>query len=70
MQEMTGIFEFIKGLKIIEAVHLLPYHNLQTDKYKRIGLEYELSEIPNDESPNINEIINLFATEFRTKVGG
>ncbi|MCL1848355.1 MAG: glycyl-radical enzyme activating protein [Clostridiales bacterium] len=70
MREMTGIFEFIKGLKNIETVHLLPYHNLQTDKYKRIGIEYELSEISNDESPNMNEIINLFATKFRTKVGG
>ena len=70
MPEMTRIFNFIKRLNNIEAVHLLPYHNLQTDKYKKIGKEYELSGIPNDESPNMTEIINLFATKFRTKVGG
>ena len=68
--EMTGIFEFIKGIKNIETVHLLPYHNIQTDKYKKIGKQYGLSEIPNDESPNIGEIEHLFATRFKTKVGG
>ena len=70
MKEMTGIFEFIKNISNIEMVHLLPYHNIQTDKYKRIGKEYELSEISNDESPNMNEIKALFETKFRTKIGG
>jgi pyruvate formate lyase activating enzyme len=70
MPEMTGIFEFIKGIKNIKAVHLLPYHNIQTDKYKKIGKQYELPEIPNDESQNIEKIENLFASKFQTKVGG
>jgi pyruvate formate lyase activating enzyme len=68
--EMTGIYNFIKGIKNIETVHLLPYHNIQTDKYKKIGKQYELSEIPNDESPNIGEIKSLFSSGFRTKIGG
>ena len=70
MGEMTAIFEFIKAFKNIKAVHLLPYHNIQTDKYKKIGKQYELSEISGDESPNMNEIKNLFATKFQTKIGG
>jgi len=70
LSEMTGIFHFIRDLKNIEAVHLLPYHNIQTDKYKKIGMKYELSHIPNEESPNINEIVGLFTAKFRTKIGG
>ena len=70
MAEMTGIFEHIKDMKNIETVHLLPYHNIQTDKYKKLGKDYELSEITTDESPNINEITRLFSTKFRTKTGG
>jgi pyruvate formate lyase activating enzyme len=70
LQEMTGIFEFIKGIKNIETIHLLPYHNIQTDKYNRIGKKYELPEISNDESPNMNEIKRLFSAKFRIKVGG
>jgi pyruvate formate lyase activating enzyme len=70
LPEMTGIFDFIKGIENIEAVHLLPYHNIQADKYIKIGMQYELSEIPNDESANIDEIERLFSTEFKTKTGG
>jgi len=70
MTEMRGIFDFIKGMKNIEIVHLLPYHNIQTAKYKKIGKQYELPGISGDESPNMNEIKNLFGTRFRTKTGG
>ena len=70
MNEMNGIFEFIKNMKNIEMVHILPYHNIQTGKYKKIGKEYMLPYISNEESPNINAINNLFAAKFRTKIGG
>jgi pyruvate formate lyase activating enzyme len=70
MEEMTGIFEFIKDMKNIEAVHLLPYHNIHIEKYKRLGKQYELVEIPNDESPNMKRINDLFSNKFMTKVGG
>ena len=68
--EMTGIFDFIRDIKNIEAVHLLPYHNIQTDKYKRIGKQYELSGISGDESPNMEKIKSMFSEKFRIKVGG
>jgi pyruvate formate lyase activating enzyme len=70
LYEMTGIFEFIKDIKNIEVVHLLPYHNIQADKYNRIGKKYELPEISSDESPNMNEIKRLFSAKFRIKAGG
>ena len=73
--EMTGIFNFIEGLSNIEAVHLLPYHNIQADKYRRIGKQYELldisgMEVSGDESPNMDKIKSLFADKYRTRVGG
>jgi len=70
LQEMKGIFEFIKNIKNIETVHLLPYHNIQTDKYNKIGKKYELPEISRNESPNMEEIKRLFSAKFRIKVGG
>ena len=68
--EMKGIFDYIKGLNGIEIVHLLPYHNIQGDKYKRLGMKYELDELPGDESPNMKELLEIFSKKFRTKVGG
>ena len=70
MGEMTEIFTFIKGFKNVEAVHLLPYHNIKTEKYNRLGKQYEFLEMANFESPNMDEIKSLFAAKFRTKVGG
>lgn len=68
--EMAGIFEFIKDFKNIETVHLLPYHNIQIDKYKRLGIQYELSDISGDESRNMKAISRIFEGRFRAKVGG
>ena len=70
MPEMTAIYEFICGFKNIQAVYLLPYHNIHTEKYKKIGKQYELAEISGDESPNMNAIKDMFAAGFPTKVGG
>ena len=70
MAEMTEIYNFIKAFKTIESIHLLPYHNIQSDKYKRLGKHYELSDISSDESPNMCLIKSLFSKKFRTKTGG
>ena len=70
MKEMTGIFDFISGIKNIEAVHLLPYHNIQTDKYERLGKRYELTEVSGSESPHMKEIESLFNSKYKTKIGG
>jgi len=70
MKEMTGIFEFMDGIQNIESVHLLPYHNIQADKYKKLGKQYELQEIPGSESPNMDKLKELFESRFQTKVGG
>ena len=70
MNEMRLIFNFIKNYQNITAVHLLPYHNLQAHKYKKIGKHYELENISGSESPNMNEIHKLFGGKFAVKIGG
>jgi pyruvate formate lyase activating enzyme len=70
MQEMNGIFEFLKTIGNIETVHLLPYHNIHVNKYKKTGILYELSGISGAQSPNMDKIQNLFGSRFKTKIGG
>lgn len=70
ISEMNEIFEFIKDFSNIAAVHLLPYHNIQADKYNRMGKQYELAGISGDESPNMGAIHRLFSSKFTTKIGG
>ena len=69
LQEMVDIYDFIKDMPNIETVHLLPYHNLQSEKYNRLGKQYELSGIP-DKNPDMDTIVKVFIGNFRTKVGG
>ena len=70
LPEMTGIFNFIKDFPNIETVHFLPYHNIHSDKYKRLGKKYGLPEISGGESPNMKAILNIFNGRFKTKIGG
>jgi len=68
--EMNDIFNFIKDFPNIETVHLLPYHNIHSDKYNRLGKKYELSGISDSESPNMSAIVKIFRGRFNTKIGG
>ena len=70
MREMAEIYKFIRDFTNIAAIHLLPYHTMQSAKYKKIGKEFALADIPGTESPNMREIQALFETTFPVKVGG
>ena len=37
--------EFIKSLKTVKKVELLPYHNLGEHKWEKLGFEYKLKGI-------------------------
>ena len=69
LKEMAGIFNYIKGIKNIETVHLLPYHNIHAGKYKKIGKQYEYSENPGT-GLTVNDIKDIFAGNFQTIIGG
>lgn len=69
-EEMTKICLAIKGLAIDE-VNLLPYHNIQTEKYKRLGQEYLLNDVPSGDTADLEGLRALFGSYgFKTKIGG
>jgi pyruvate formate lyase activating enzyme len=70
VEEMTGIFNFIKDFDNIKTVHFLPYHNIQSEKYLKMNRLYELSDIINNEITVMPKITNLFASRFLVKKGG
>lgn len=43
---IIGLKEFIKDLKNIEKVELLPYHTMGVEKYKKLNINYELKQVP------------------------
>jgi pyruvate formate lyase activating enzyme len=42
-QEMISIIDFTVSLQSIKEIHFLPFHNLGSEKYKMLGLEYYYS---------------------------
>jgi pyruvate formate lyase activating enzyme len=42
-QEMNKIIDFSASLKTVNEIHFLPFHNLGSEKYKMLGMEYNFS---------------------------
>lgn len=55
----------------IKEVHLLPYHQAGVEKYKRLNLEYQLSEVDTPNEEMMQALANIFRTyNLKVKIGG
>ena len=43
---LSGLGRFISGLHSVKALDVLPYHDMAKTKYKNLGIEYPLKDIP------------------------
>ena len=70
-ENMEAMAEFLEGLGNIQAVELLPYHNLGIPKYEALGWEYPLSHIQPPTRERLDEILRSFeARGLKTIVEG
>lgn len=37
---------FVQELENVEKIELLPYHSMATEKYKKLGIKYRLTDVP------------------------
>jgi len=51
--------EFIRPLKNIEKVELLPYHLLGVSKYKQLGIPYKLEDVPAMDKAKCDELYKV-----------
>jgi pyruvate formate lyase activating enzyme len=51
-----GLKEYLKGIKNIEKIELLPYHLYGIDKYKTLGIPYRLEGVPPMNQDKLNEL--------------
>jgi len=57
-QNIKSIGEFLSPLKI-KQVELLPYHNIGSEKYKRLGKIYQMKNTPAPSGKKLTEISNI-----------
>lgn len=63
--------EFVSSLENVEEIDILPYHELGTEKYKRLGMKNRMAEVKLLSTERVNEIAEkLESFGLMVKVGG
>ena len=60
--DLVKFKEFIATLKTVQKIELLPYHSMGKYKWEKLGLKYELEEVPEATEEDIKkakEILNI-----------
>jgi pyruvate formate lyase activating enzyme len=71
MKEMRNIIDFVRSLKVVTQLHLLPFHNLGAEKYKMLGLEYSFSGFRKVDDAEMAEYVNYAnSLGLTVKIGG
>ena len=47
IEYINNLKEYVKDIKNVERIDLLPYHDMAKDKYKKLKIRYKLKDIPN-----------------------
>ena len=70
-KEMRSIIDFTVSLQSVKEIHFLPFHNLGSEKYKMLGMEYSYSgtgRVTADELKGYEEYAK--SVRLITKIGG
>ena len=70
-KSIHALGQFVQGFETVSEIDLLPYHRLGQEKYKRLGQEYALSDMPtmnNEEAIGLRE--TLLSYGLNVKIGG
>jgi len=70
-KNITETLEFLSKLDNIESVDLLPFHNMMSDKYKRLKMPFLLGNIEKPSDETMDRLKNLFEKGgFKVNIGG
>jgi pyruvate formate lyase activating enzyme len=59
--DIAQIANFAAGLRVVERVDVLPFHQMGQFKWKELGLEYKLADV----KPPSNELLERVIAQFR-----
>jgi pyruvate formate lyase activating enzyme len=53
-RDLLNLKEFISSLKTVDKVEILPYHSMGKFKWKKLGFKYELEDVPDASTKDID----------------
>jgi len=59
IQDIMNLRTFVKKLKNVEKVELLPYHDMAKEKYKKLKLKYRLQDTPPMDKKRCQELYKI-----------
>jgi pyruvate formate lyase activating enzyme len=70
-QNLKATAQFLSGLRCVERVDLLPFHEYGKVKYAQLGREYRLGNVPSISQERLEEIKTFFERYgLKTQLGG
>ena len=54
-EDLLKLKDFLSTLKTIEKIELLPYHDMGKFKWKKLGLSYDLENVPNATTEDVQK---------------
>ncbi|MDQ8205334.1 pyruvate formate-lyase-activating protein [Pelagicoccus sp. SDUM812003] len=58
---IDGLAQYVSTLENVERVEILPFHKMGEDKYKRLGLPYQLENTPTPSAEEVERARCIFA---------
>ena len=66
-KEIFQIVEFVSSIPIA-SIHILPYHNFGSSKYKSLGKKYKMMSVKSVEKEKVRRIKSLIEEKYPVKI--
>lgn len=63
VEYIMGLKKYIKNIKNIDNIELLPYHTMAVEKYEKLNIPYKLEGVPSMDKNKCMELENLLKEE-------
>ena len=71
LESIHALGQFVQEFETVREINLLPYHRLGQEKYKRLGQEYVLGDMPTMKAEDVAEQRDiLLSYGLNVKIGG
>lgn len=70
-EEFSKMMDYVRSLKSISSVHIMPFHQLGSSKYEMLGIGYQLRDLEENNSINVKRCRDIAAgMGFKVSIGG